>query len=131
MAMSFTQATLFSRTSLFLRSNGLRSFTLSLPFSSSSALPTDKFRRKKCRQPVVSAVEIGGVKVGREDVVRDDPTNNVPDSNFLKLGMQLHKRNNHPLGILRNAIYEYFDTNYSNKFEKFDDLCPIVSVKEV
>ncbi|KAJ7943020.1 Phenylalanine--tRNA ligase [Quillaja saponaria] len=130
MAMSFTQATLFSRTSLFLRSNGLRSFTLSLPFSSSSALPTDKFRRKKWRQPVVSAVEIGGVKVGREDVVRDDPTNNVPDSIFSKLGMQLHKRDNHPLGILRNAIYEYFDTNYSNKFEKFDDLCPIVSVKE-
>ena len=26
------------------------------------------------------------------DVVRDDPTNNVPDAIFLKLGMQLHRR---------------------------------------
>lgn len=65
------------------------------------------------------------------DVVRDDPTNNVPDSIFGKLGMQLHRRNQHPLGILKNAIYEYFDTTYPNKFDKFDDLCPIVTVKQV
>lgn len=65
------------------------------------------------------------------DIVRDDPTNNVPDTIFTKLGMQLHKRNQHPIGILKNAIYEYFDSNYPNKFNKFDDLCPIVSVKQV
>lgn len=64
-------------------------------------------------------------------MVRDDPTNNVPDSIFTKLGMQLHRRDKHPLGILRNAIYDYFDTNYSDKFDKFDDLSPIVSVKQV
>lgn len=64
-------------------------------------------------------------------MVRDDPTNNVPDSIFSKLGMHLHRRNQHPIGILKNAIYEYFDTNYPNKFDKFDDLCPIVSVKQV
>lgn len=63
--------------------------------------------------------------------MRDDPTNNVPDNIFSKLGMQLHRRDNHPLGILKNEIYNYFDTNYSNKFIKFDDLSPIVSVKEV
>ncbi|XP_057428334.1 phenylalanine--tRNA ligase, chloroplastic/mitochondrial-like isoform X1 [Lotus japonicus] len=44
--------------------------------------------------------------------------------------MQLHRRDQHPLGILKNAIYEYFDTNYSDKFNKFDDLCPLVSVKQ-
>lgn len=65
------------------------------------------------------------------DVVRDDPTNNVPDAIFSKLGMQLHMRDHHPLGILKNAIYDYFDANYSNKFDKFDNLCPIVSTKEV
>jgi phenylalanyl-tRNA synthetase alpha chain len=64
-------------------------------------------------------------------VVRDDPTNNVPDIIFSRLGMQLHRRDQHPLGILKNAIFEYFDTSYSNKFDKFDDLCPIVSVKQV
>lgn len=65
------------------------------------------------------------------DVVKDDPTNNVPDSIFTKLGMQLHMRDQHPLGIIKNAIYDYFDTKYNNKFEKFDDLCPIVSTKAV
>lgn len=65
------------------------------------------------------------------DVVRDDPTNNVPDSIFTKLGMQLHRRDHHPIGILKNAIYSYFDTTYLNKFDKFDNLCPIVSVKQV
>ena len=63
--------------------------------------------------------------------MRDDPTNNVPDTIFSKLGMQLHRRDQHPIGILKNAIYEYFDTNYPNKFDKFDDLCPIVTVKQV
>lgn len=65
------------------------------------------------------------------DVVKEDPTNNVPDSIFSKLGLQLHRRDNHPLGILKNGIYDYFDSNYPNQFEKFDDLCPIVSVKQV
>lgn len=61
----------------------------------------------------------------------NDPTNNIPDSIFAKLGMQLHRRENHPLGILKDAIYGYFDDNFGGKFVKFDDLCPIVSVKEV
>lgn len=60
----------------------------------------------------------------------DDPTNNIPDSIFSKLGLQLHQRGDHPIGILKNAIYEYFDVNYSSKFVKFDDLCPVVAAKE-
>ncbi|THF99486.1 hypothetical protein TEA_016358 [Camellia sinensis var. sinensis] len=70
-----------------------------------------------------------GLKFYSLDVVRDDPTNNVPDSIFSKLGMQLHRRDHHPIGILKNAIYNYFDTTYSGKFDKFDNLFPIVSVK--
>lgn len=65
------------------------------------------------------------------EVVRDDPTNNVPDSIFAKLGMQLHRRDQHPIGILKNAIFDYFDSSYPTKFAKFDNLCPIVSVKAV
>lgn len=61
----------------------------------------------------------------------DDPTNNVPDSIFSKLGMQLHRRDKHPIGILKNAIYDYFDSNYAKKFEKFEDLSPIVTTKQV
>lgn len=59
----------------------------------------------------------------------DDPTNNVPDSVFSKIGMQLHTRENHPLGILRNAIYTYFDEAFPETFKKFDTLSPVVSVK--
>ncbi|XXG51429.1 hypothetical protein AAC387_Pa02g5202 [Persea americana] len=64
------------------------------------------------------------------DVVREsDPMNNIPDSIFSKLGLQLHWRDHHPIRILKNTIYDYFDTNYPNSFLKFDDLCPIVPVK--
>ncbi|CAL2252873.1 unnamed protein product [Prunus armeniaca] len=131
-AFSFAQTILFSKTSLSIRTNGLRSFSFCLPFSSSSAasLSSDKLQSKKWRQPVASVLELGGVKIAKDDVLRDDPTNNVPDTIFAKLGMQLHRRDQHPIGILKNAIYEYFDTNYSNQFDKFDNLCPIVSVKE-
>ncbi|KAL2926574.1 Phenylalanine--tRNA ligase chloroplastic/mitochondrial [Bienertia sinuspersici] len=125
-AISVANSTLFSKPSLFLNRNRFTSFT----FSTVSVVSSDNLRTKKWRQSVTaSAVELGGVKVAKEDVVRDDPTNNVPDTIFTKLGMQLHKRDQHPLGILKNAIHEYFDANYSNKFEKIDDLCPIVSVK--
>ncbi|KAH7568220.1 hypothetical protein JRO89_XS07G0262800 [Xanthoceras sorbifolium] len=128
MAISLAQSTLFSKTSLFIRSssNGLNRFTFCLPFSSASALST----KNKWKPPLASLLELGGVKIAKDDVVRDDPTNNVPDTIFAKLGMQLHRRNQHPIGILKNAIYEYFDANYPNKFDKFDDLCPIVSVKQ-
>ncbi|KAL6314307.1 hypothetical protein AAG906_019003 [Vitis piasezkii] len=108
--ISLAQATLFSKPSILLHRN--------------------KIQTHKWRQPVVSVLELGGVKIGRDDVVRDDPTNNVPDAIFLKLGMQLHRRDQHPIGILKNAIYDYFNANYSNKFDKLDDLCPIVSTKE-
>ncbi|KAK3205659.1 hypothetical protein Dsin_019705 [Dipteronia sinensis] len=128
MAISLAQSTLFSKTSLFLRSscNGLNRLTFCVPFSSGSSLST----KKKWKPPVASVLELGGVKIAKGDVVRDDPTNNVPDIIFAKLGMQLHRRKQHPIGILKNAIFEYFDANYPNKFDTFDDLCPIVSVKQ-
>uniref|UniRef100_A0A7N0TAN2 phenylalanine--tRNA ligase n=1 Tax=Kalanchoe fedtschenkoi TaxID=63787 RepID=A0A7N0TAN2_KALFE len=120
---------ILARQAAFVNRNGLLK-TFALSFSTSAIPLSDiKSRRQKWRQPVASAVEIGGVKIAREDVVKDDPTNNVPDSIFTKLGMQLHMRDQHPLGIIKNAIYDYFDTNYDNKFEKFDNLCPLVSTK--
>ncbi|CAM8966612.1 unnamed protein product [Rhodiola kirilowii] len=125
----FSSSFILSSQAAFGNRNALLK-TFALSFSTSAIPLSDiKSRRKKWRQPVASAVEIGGVKIAREDIVKDDPTNNVPDSIFTKLGMQLHMRDQHPLGIIKNAIYEYFDTNYDNKFEKFDDLCPLVSTK--
>ncbi|XAR59403.1 Phenylalanine--tRNA ligase [Bertholletia excelsa] len=133
MAFSFAQSTLFSKPSLFLRTNRFSSFAFSVSisrFSTSTAVSSDKPHRYKSRQPVAASVlELGGFKISKKDVVRDDPTNNVPDTIFSKIGLQLHRRDQHPLGILKNAIYNYFDINYPNTFDKFDDLCPIVSVK--
>ncbi|KAL6314300.1 hypothetical protein AAG906_018995 [Vitis piasezkii] len=54
----------------------------------------------------------------------------IPFSSSSAQKIQTHKRDQHPNGILKNAIYDYFNANYSNKFDKFDDLCPIVSTKE-
>ncbi|XP_047333315.1 phenylalanine--tRNA ligase, chloroplastic/mitochondrial-like [Impatiens glandulifera] len=123
--------------SFFLHCNGFRSFPVSIPFSrycttSASLSPqSHKIRTQKWRQPVGAVLDLGGgVKIAREDVVRDDPTNNVPDTIFSKIGMQLHRRDQHPLGILKNEIHRYFDSKYSNRFDKFDDLSPIVSTKE-
>ncbi|GAA0141408.1 aminoacyl-tRNA synthetase [Lithospermum erythrorhizon] len=113
----------FAKSNNFLNHNhkyALKALAFSIhfsPFSSSAAIAP-------------SILDLGGVKVIKEEVVRDDPTNNVPDSIFRKLGLQLHRRDQHPLGILKNAIYNYFDANYPIKFEKIDDLCPIVSVKQ-
>ncbi|KAF8408594.1 hypothetical protein HHK36_004657 [Tetracentron sinense] len=132
MATSLTHFTLFCKSSFFFHKHGFRTFPFSAPFSSSSSsLSADNLHRQKWRQPVVSVLEIGGIKIDKDDVVRDDPTNNVPDTIFSKLGMQLHRMDHHPIGILKNTIFDYFDTNYLRKFDKFDDLCPIVSVKEL
>ncbi|XP_051130065.1 phenylalanine--tRNA ligase, chloroplastic/mitochondrial [Andrographis paniculata] len=122
MATTLANSTIFCKPALsLLRRRGLAC----LHFSA------DKLQspKKRGRPVTASVVELGGVRIAREEIVKDDPTNNVPDSIFSKLGMQLHRRDEHPLGILRNAIYEYFDTNYPNRFVKFDNLCPIVSVK--
>eukprot|EP00271_Cylindrocystis_brebissonii_P000811 TRINITY_DN109_c0_g1_i1.p1 TRINITY_DN109_c0_g1~~TRINITY_DN109_c0_g1_i1.p1 ORF type:complete len:509 (+),score=86.64 TRINITY_DN109_c0_g1_i1:262-1788(+) len=97
--------------------------------SASSAVP-ERQRAPKGPQAAATAVEVGGTTITRDEVVKEaDPTNNVSDAIFSKIGMQLHRRDDHPLGILRNAIYEYFDNNFGDKYEKFDDLFPIVSTK--
>ncbi|KAF3780806.1 Phenylalanine--tRNA ligase [Nymphaea thermarum] len=112
--------------SLFLLNKRSHAF----PFSSSS-LSASKGLRNKATATVVSLLEVGGVKIEKNDVVReDDPGNNVPDTIFSKIGLQLHRRDTHPIGILKNAIFDYFDSNYPSRFVKFDDLCPIVSVKQ-
>ncbi|XP_057816032.1 phenylalanine--tRNA ligase, chloroplastic/mitochondrial isoform X2 [Cryptomeria japonica] len=96
-----------------------------------SAIPILSKKSYKRNTAILSAlVEVGGVKITKDDVVREnDPTNNVPDSIFAKIGLQLHRRDNHPLGILKNEIYNFFDNNFTESFNKFDNLCPIVSVK--
>ncbi|XP_078447232.1 phenylalanyl-tRNA synthetase class IIc family protein [Wolffia australiana] len=135
-AASLVHSSICRPSSLLRRPSRFQTFALSVVPKPSSSGPSSLFsslsagsQRKKSRLGPVSAVlEVGGVRIEKEDVVKeDDPTNNVPDTIFSKLGMQLHRRDNHPLGILKNAINDYFDSKYPGKFVKFDDLCPIVS----
>ena len=47
-----------------------------------------------------------------------------------KVGKNLHNQKNHPLEIIKNKIYEYFDKKFNCTFKKYDDLNPIVSVED-
>mmetsp|Transcript_15631 Transcript_15631/g.27707 ORF Transcript_15631/g.27707 Transcript_15631/m.27707 type:complete len:436 (-) Transcript_15631:133-1440(-) len=67
--------------------------------------------------------------VTKEDVIIDHPSNNVTENIFGKLDMNLHQRPNHPLGIIKFAIENYFEKEFPGKFNKFDSLYPVVSTK--
>lgn len=69
--------------------------------------------------------------IKREDVITGDPHNNVSDYIYQRLGINLHQRPDHPLGILKNVIGDYFDSKFGNSsFKRFDDIHPIVSTFE-
>lgn len=38
---------------------------------------------------------------------------------------------NHPISIIKNAIYEYFEKEHPGVFHTYDDLYPVVSAKAV
>ena len=52
----------------------------------------------------------------------------MTDHIFEKIGHNLHKRPDHPLGIIKSVIEEYFDATYGkDTLTSFDDMYPIVS----
>ena len=62
------------------------------------------------------------------DVITSDPHNNVTDHIFEKIGYNLHKRPDHPLGIIKSVIESYFDEKYGqDTFTSYDSLYPVVS----
>jgi phenylalanyl-tRNA synthetase alpha chain len=65
------------------------------------------------------------------DVITGHPYNNVTENIFQKIGANLHQRPDHPLCIIKNAIYAYFDEQHPGKFQKFDNLYPVVTAKAV
>ncbi|GJP83609.1 hypothetical protein CLOP_g13741 [Closterium sp. NIES-67] len=85
-------------------------------------------RRGKRAAVCALTAEVGEATISRDDVVREnDPTNNVPDTIFSKIGARLHTRADHPLSIIRSEIHQYFDSAYANAFLKFDHLAPVVA----
>lgn len=56
---------------------------------------------------------------------------NIPDSIKLKIGKNLHKKENHPIYIIKNIIYNYFrNKNNGYNFEFFEDFDPYVSITD-
>lgn len=73
-----------------------------------------------------SASSTPTVTVSRDEVITGDAANNVTDNIYEKIGVNLHHIDSHPLGIIKSAIYSFFDRNYPDTFTKFDDLHPVV-----
>lgn len=65
------------------------------------------------------------------EVITNDSANNVTDNIYEKIGTNLHHIPSHPIGIIKEAIYGYFDRNYPDTFTKFDDLHPVVTATAV
>ena len=62
-------------------------------------------------------------------MITGKPGNNVSDHIFRKLGANLHLRPDHPLAIIKDAIYQYMDSAAPGTYRTFDDLYPIVSTQ--
>ncbi|KAJ9517752.1 hypothetical protein QJQ45_004046 [Haematococcus lacustris] len=75
------------------------------------------------------AVATLGKAPAREEIITSEPGNNVTDYIYQKMGINLHQQKDHPIGIIKQAIYDYFDKTYPNTFDKLDDLYPVVTTK--
>ena len=62
-------------------------------------------------------------------VITEHPANNITDNIFSKIGANLHKRPDHPLGIIKNVIYDFFDREHPGLFAKHDEMYPVVSTR--
>lgn len=64
---------------------------------------------------------------------RKDEWYNIPKSIIDKVDKNLHNRKNHPVCIVKERIFDFFDKycedNKLPLFKKYDDLHPVVSVK--
>ncbi|KAI7835962.1 hypothetical protein COHA_010161 [Chlorella ohadii] len=86
-------------------------------------------RRGFSSSTVAQAAAAATATLSRDEVITSHPYNNVTDSIFQKIGVNLHQQPSHPLGILKGAIYDYFDAQHPGTFTKFDGLAPVVAAK--
>ena len=54
---------------------------------------------------------------------------NITENIKNKIGKNLHNKKGHPIKIIKDHIYNYFNNLPNHKFKTFDDFSPIVSVK--
>ena len=84
----------------------------------------------RLEMPTVSVVHSEGCPPCAE-VITDHPFNNVTENIFTKIGANLHRRPDHPICIIKEAIYSFFDERRPGVFSKLDDLHPVVSAYAV
>jgi len=64
--------------------------------------------------------------VTREEVFTSHPSNNMSEVIFSRIGKNHHQNPDHPLGIIKTAIFDYFKDKPQD-FEMFEDFKPIVT----
>ena len=55
---------------------------------------------------------------------------NIPQSIKMKIQRNLHKNESHPIGIIKELVYDYFDSLKNKTFKKYDNLPSIVSIRD-
>jgi hypothetical protein len=84
--------------------------------------------RQRTRTLCAAAVEAAARGApARSAVITSDPANNVSDYIYSKMGVNLHQQPSHPIGIIKQAIYTFFEQQHPGVFKTFDDLYPIVT----
>ena len=53
------------------------------------------------------------------EVITDHPFNNVTENIFTKIGANLHGRPDHPICIIKEAIYSFFDKRHPGVFSNW------------
>ncbi|GAX80523.1 hypothetical protein CEUSTIGMA_g7961.t1 [Chlamydomonas eustigma] len=63
----------------------------------------------------------------KSEIITGEASNNITDYIYEKIGVNLHHQPNHPIGIIKQAIYDYFEASSPGTFSKLDDLYPVVT----
>eukprot|EP00276_Gloeochaete_wittrockiana_P017091 CAMPEP_0184338300 /NCGR_PEP_ID=MMETSP1089-20130417/6824_1 /TAXON_ID=38269 ORGANISM="Gloeochaete wittrockiana, Strain SAG46.84" /NCGR_SAMPLE_ID=MMETSP1089 /ASSEMBLY_ACC=CAM_ASM_000445 /LENGTH=468 /DNA_ID=CAMNT_0026664717 /DNA_START=40 /DNA_END=1446 /DNA_ORIENTATION=- len=71
-----------------------------------------------------------GSKELLDSILAKNPNNNVSEGVAKKIGINLHQRPSHPLGIIKRKIEGHFEEAYPGTFRFFDDFVPVVTVKQ-
>lgn len=89
---------------------------------------TKNIAHRAARSGIQASAVGHGRRINREEILTDDPKNNVSEYIYDKLDKNLHLLSDHPLGILKTVIQEYFARTGDNKpFTFYDNLAPVVS----
>jgi phenylalanyl-tRNA synthetase alpha chain len=56
----------------------------------------------------------------KDEIITGEPSNNITDYIYEKIGVNLHHQPNHPIGIIKQAIYDYFEAKSPGTFSKLD-----------